>query len=53
MILNAQIIYQVGISRDSFYMNEKQIRNKCKLTLKSVCLLQTVLYKDEMACNKN
>lgn len=52
-ILNAQIICQVGMSRDSFYMNDKLIRNKCKLSLKSVCLLQTVIYKDEMVCNKN
>jgi len=53
MILNAKIICQVGMSRDSSYMNEKQIRNKSKLTLKSVSLLQTVLYKDEMVHNKN
>jgi len=53
MILNAKIICLVGMSRDSFYVNEKQIRNKSKLTLKSVSLLQTVLYKDEMVHNKN
>jgi hypothetical protein len=53
VILNSQIICQVRLSRDSFYMIEKQIHNKCKLKFKSVCLLQTALHKDEMVCNEN